>query len=159
MVARMPKQLEEAIEIQAPAEEVYRLTQNYRRRLEWDPFLKSAELLEGATEVGVGMRARCVSRSGWVMITEYVSANPPRSTAVKMTSGPWFLDRFAGSWRFEEIEPSRTRVTFRYSLAVRPGLLAWLLEPVVGRVFAAETRRRLLALKEAVESQSLHGAY
>jgi hypothetical protein len=89
------------------------------------------------------------------METEYVSFNPPRATAVTMTSGPWFLDRFAGSWRFEEVAPGRTRVHFRYSLRAWPGWLAWLLTPVLGRAFARDTRDRLRALKEAVEQRGL----
>jgi Polyketide cyclase / dehydrase and lipid transport len=99
----------------------------------------------------VGVRALCVSRSGWAMETEYVSFNPPRATAVKMTRGPWFLAGFAGSWRFEEIEPGRTRVGFRYSLEAWPRALAWLLNPLLARSFARDTRARLRALKEAVE--------
>ena len=65
------------------------------------------------------------------METEYVSFNPPRATAVKMTRGPWFLSSFAGSWRFEEIEPGRTRVGFHYSLEARPRALSWLLNPIL----------------------------
>jgi hypothetical protein len=89
------------------------------------------------------------------METEYVSFNPPRATAVKMTSGPWFLDQFAGSWRFEEVAPGRTRVGFRYSLRTRPVWLSWLLSPILARVFARDTRDRLEALKQAVERRGL----
>jgi hypothetical protein len=87
------------------------------------------------------------------METEYVSFNPPRATAVKMTRGPWFLADFAGSWRFEEIGPGRTRVGFRYSLEARPRALAWLLNPILARSFARDTRGRLRALKDAAERQ------
>jgi hypothetical protein len=141
---------EESVEIDAGADELFRLSQDYDRRLEWDPFLRSASLI-GAREAGVGVRALCVARTGWAMETEYVSFNPPQTTAVKMTRGPWFLCGFAGSWRFEEIEPGRTRVGFRYSLGARPRVLSWLLNPVLSRSFARDTRLRLQALKEAVE--------
>jgi hypothetical protein len=141
---------EESIEIDAGAAELFGLSQDYDRRLEWDPFLRSADLL-GAREAGVGVRALCVARSGWAMETEYVSFNPPRAAAVKMTRGPWFLSEFAGSWRFEEIGPGRTRVGFRYSLRARPRALSWLLGPVLARSFARDTQARLRALKEAVE--------
>ena len=85
------------------------------------------------------------------METEYVSFNPPRAAAVKMTRGPWFLSTFAGSWRFEEIQPGRTRVGFRYSLEARPRAISWLLNPILARFFARDTRARLRALKEAGE--------
>jgi Polyketide cyclase / dehydrase and lipid transport len=101
---------DESVVIDAEPTALFRLSQDYGRRLEWDPFLRSANLVGDARAADVGVRALCVSRSGWAMETEYVSFNPPRATAVKMTSGPWFLDQFAGSWRFEEVAPGRTRV-------------------------------------------------
>jgi hypothetical protein len=142
---------DESIVIDAAPEGLFALSQDYGRRLEWDPFLRSAELLHGATEAGVGVRALCVSRSGWAMETEYVSFNPPRATAVKMTHGPWFLESFAGSWRFEEVASGRTRVGFRYSLHAWPGWLSWLLTPILQRAFATDTRSRLRALKRFIE--------
>ncbi|MHC5536670.1 type II toxin-antitoxin system RatA family toxin [Singulisphaera rosea] len=150
---------DESILIDAEPAELFRLTQDYGRRLEWDPFLKSATLVGNPREAGVGVRALCVSRSGWAMETEYVSFNPPRATAVRMTSGPWFLERFAGSWRFEEITPGRTRVGFRYNLRARPNGLSWLLTPILARAFARDTRARLRALKEAVETHGILAAH
>src|SRR5262245_53596048 len=61
-------------------EEVFGLTQDYARRLTWDPFLREAVLLDGASAPGVGVRARCVARSGLEMETEYVSFVPSRVT-------------------------------------------------------------------------------
>ena len=65
------------------------------------PFPPVGPLLGDAHHAGVGVRAVCVAKSGWAMETEYVSFSPPRTTAVKMTRGPWFLDSFAGSWHFD----------------------------------------------------------
>src|SRR5580704_490872 len=101
---------EQSILISASPGELFALTQDYDRRLHWDPFLRSAELLDGARVAGVGVRAYCVAHSGLGMETEYVSFNPPRVTAVKMTRGPWLLRSFAGSWQFEPLAPRRTRV-------------------------------------------------
>jgi ribosome-associated toxin RatA of RatAB toxin-antitoxin module len=143
---------DQSIMIDAGAAELFHLSQDYDRRLEWDPFLQSASLI-GAREASVGVRALCVARSGWAMETEYVSFNPPRATAVKMTRGPWFLSSFAGSWRFEEIEPGRTRVGFRYSLEAWPRVLSWMLNPILARSFARDTRARLRGLKRAVEQR------
>jgi len=145
---------DESIVIEAGPAELFGLSQDYDRRLEWDPFLRSANLV-GAREAGMGVRAVCVAKSGWAMETEYVSFNPPRATAVKMTRGPWFLSAFAGSWRFEEIEPGRTRIGFCYSLQARPRALSWLLDPILARSFARDTRARLRALKQAVERRGL----
>src|SRR5438445_763553 len=131
---------ESSILIRATAAHLFALTQDYTRRLEWDPFLKEATLLNGAAKAGVGVRANCIARSGLTMETEYVSFNPPRATAVKMTKGPWFIDTFSGSWRFQE-ENGRTHVHFRYHLRARPRSLAGVLTPLLGFVFARDTRK------------------
>ena len=149
---------EQSVVIAAAPADLFALTQDYGRRLEWDPFLKSAELLDGATAAGVGVRAYCVAHNGLGMETEYVSFHPPRACAVKMTRGPRIIDRFAGSWRFEEVSPGRTRVGFRYNLRARPAWLSWLLTPAAGWVFARDTRKRLAALKAAVEERGLTAA-
>jgi hypothetical protein len=134
---------------------LFGLTQDYARRLQWDPFLRSATLLDGDPEAGLGVRAYCVAHSGWGMETEYVSFHPPRCCAVKMTKGPRLLARFAGSWRFQEVAPGQTRVSCCYHLRARPRWLAWLLTPPVGWIFARQMRKRLVALKAAVEQRGL----
>jgi hypothetical protein len=132
--------------VDAPIDRVFWLTQDYARRLSWDPFLRRAELVGGAVAPGVGVRVWCVSRIGLGMETEYVSFAPPHLTAVKMTRGPRLLERFGGTWEFASIEGARTRVTFRYFLSVRPPWMNGLLEPVARRWFSWETQRRVRAL-------------
>jgi ribosome-associated toxin RatA of RatAB toxin-antitoxin module len=138
--------------VEGSPEDVFALTQDYARRLTWDPFLREAVLLGGAAEPGVGVRAWCVARSGAGMETEYVSFAPPRVAAVKMTRGPRILETFGGTWEFAPVEGGRTRVTFRYLLRVRPRWLAWLLEPLAGWWFSRETRIRVAALEKAARA-------
>src|SRR5262245_3755773 len=146
---------EHSVLINAAAEDLFALTQDYARRLEWDCFLKSAQLLDGARHAALGVRARCVAKNGLAMETEYISFNPPVTTAVRMTRGPWFLGSFAGSWRFHEESLGPTRVSFTYSVRGRPRWLAPLLNPVLTWVFGRDTRKRLAALKAAVELRGL----
>ena len=136
----------QSVVIGAPAADLFALTQDYGRRLEWDPFLKRADLI-GASEPGPGVEALCVARTGLAMTTEYVSFNPPTVCAVRMTRGPWFIAEFAGSWRFVARSPHETEVSFRYLVVGRP---RWL-TPLLRRVFARDTRKRLAALKKAAE--------
>jgi ribosome-associated toxin RatA of RatAB toxin-antitoxin module len=143
---------EESAVVDGPPDRVFELTQDYARRLTWDPFLREAVLRDGATAAAVGVRAWCVSRSGIGMETEYVSFNPPRVAAVKMTRGPRVLESFAGAWEFEPAGEGRTRVTFRYNLRARPRLLAWPLESLARLWFARETRLRVLALRKVLKS-------
>lgn len=131
-------------------DEVFALTQDYARRLTWDPFLRRAVLLGGAAAPAVGVRSWCVARSGLGMETEYVSFTPPRVAAVKMTRGPMLLETFAGAWEFAPVDGGRTQVTFRYNLRVRPRWLAWLIEPIARLWFSRETRLRVTALANAL---------
>lgn len=135
--------------VDAPQERVFWLTQDYAKRLAWDPFLRKAELVGGATAPGVGVRAWCVAYPGWGMETEYVSFTPPRVAAVKMTRGPRLLKTFGGTWEFEPVDRTKTRVTFRYFLDVRPGWISPVLEPLARRWFSWETKRRVRALADA----------
>ena len=146
---------EHSILIRAVPEELFALTQDYTRRLEWDGFLKHASLLEGAAAAGVGVRAHCIAKSGFAMETEYIAFSPPRGAAVKMTRGPWFFESFAGSWRFQDEAPGHTRVFFRYHVQAWPCWLAPLLTPILAWVFARDTKRRLTALKVSVEERGL----
>lgn len=146
---------DESIIIGAEPAALFRISQDYGRRLEWDPLLRSASLVGGAGEAGVGVRAVCESRRGWAMETEYVSFNPPRTVAVKMTRGPWLLESFASTWSFEDVAPEYTRVRFCFHLRARPRWLCWLMTPILARMFARETSDRLLALQEAVEQRGL----
>jgi hypothetical protein len=146
---------EQAIEINARPDALFRLTQDYDHRLDWDPFLKEARLVGGAQAAGVGVRAWCVAKSGLGMETEYVSFSPPKGVAVKMTRGPAILASFAGSWRFQELAPGRTRVIFRYHLAARPRWLGSIFDPIMRLVFTHDVKKRLEALKRTVETTDL----
>ena len=89
------------------------------------------------------------------METEYVTFEPPRVTAVRMTHGPVFLASFSGSWRFEPNQVGGTTVTFAYHFKSRPWWLRWLMEPILHIVFKRDTIRRLRALKRTAESPNL----
>jgi len=147
-------QVRVSIDVAAAPEHLFALTQDYERRLEWDPFLTSAEFLDGATEAGVGVVARCRGRIGGVMDAEYVSYEPPRVAAIRMTGPPWFLESFAGSWRFVPLAAGATRVEFAYTLRARPRIFSRLFTPIVSAVFQYEMCRRLEALKSFVERRS-----
>jgi len=136
--------------VDSTPEIVFALTQNYSARLNWDPFLREAMLLNGAAEPAVGVRAWCVARFGVGIETEYVSFRPPRIAAVKMTRGPKILETFGGAWEFTPVDGSRTQVTFRYQLRARPRWLAWFIEPLARWWFSRETRIRVVALAKAL---------
>lgn len=146
---------EQGIEIDALPDALFRLTQDYDRRLDWDPFLKAARLVGGATAAGKGVRAYCVARNGMGMETEYVSFKPPHVCAVKMTSGPRLMHAFAGSWRFKPVSPTRTQVIFRYHIEAAPRFMAALFDPILCAIFSHEVGKRLKALKLSAETTDI----
>ncbi len=103
------------------------------------------------------MRAWCVAKNGLGMETEYVSFNPPKTTAVKMTKGPRIIGSFAGSWRFQVIEPGRARVIFRYHLEAAPRQLGFILNPIMRVIFTHDVGKRLKGLKKTVETTDILG--
>jgi hypothetical protein len=145
---------EAAIEVRASPEAVFDLIHDYARRLEWDPFLKEACLLDGAAAAGLGVTTRCTARNGFgglAMDSIYVSFDRPRVAAVKMTRGPAVLDTFAASLRQDDIGHGLTRVTYRFNFSTRPRWLRSIADPIASVLFRREVRHRLEALKSYLE--------
>jgi ribosome-associated toxin RatA of RatAB toxin-antitoxin module len=132
-------------------EAVFDLAQNYGARLEWDPFLRAIAFQEGATQADVGVRVWVRANNGLDMEVVYVSMQRPRCVAMKMIRGPFFFERFAGTWRFDREDDERTRVTFRYGFATRWSWLRPALDRVIHAVFLRDIRARLEGLKRAAE--------
>jgi ribosome-associated toxin RatA of RatAB toxin-antitoxin module len=147
----MPRR-QETIEIHRDAEVVFDLVHDYARRLDWDPFLREACILGEATAAAKGVVTRCTAKNGLAMETVYVSFDRPRCAAVRMTAGPAIFASFAATWRQESAQPGVTRVVYEFHLTSRPRWLKWIIDPLLCRVFSWETRRRLAALKRALEN-------
>jgi ribosome-associated toxin RatA of RatAB toxin-antitoxin module len=141
----------ETIVIDNTAEIVFDFTQDYNTRLRWDTFLKRADLIEGATQAGKGVQAYCVAKNGIGMVTEYVTFNRPRVTAIKMTRGPYMFKSFLGSWTFKEMPGNKTEVLFLYSFSLRfPfNLVAFGIKHILQR----NVQQRLIDLKKNIETQ------
>ena len=108
-----------SIEISAETDTIFDLIHDYSRRLDWDPFLREATLLNGATCADLGVVSRCVARravGGLAMDTEYVSFSRPSVAAVSMTRGPFFLHRFAASIRQKQLGDNLTLVSIATTL-------------------------------------------
>jgi len=146
--------VEAAIEIRASPEAVFDLIHDYEHRLDWDPFLKEALLLDGASTAGLGVKARCTARSGFgglAMETVYVSFDRPRGAAVKMTKGPAVLETFAASLRQQDLGGGITRVAYLFNFSTRPSWLRAIADPIAAALFRREVRQRLQALKLRLE--------
>jgi len=136
--------------------DVFDLLHDYDRRLAWDSLLSAASLTGGHKEAAKGATSVCVGRWALGRIaleTVYVAFERPRLAAVKMTNRPPLFAAWAASIRHEPLGEHSSRVTYAWTFTAQPRWLAWLLEPLLARVFAWETRRRLRALAAYFDSQ------
>jgi hypothetical protein len=130
--------------VDVPVEVAFALSQSQGEiRYAWDPFVRSQELLDGATGPAKGVRTRTRSRHGLTMVSEYTSVHPPRQVGMRMVSGPWFFRTFSGGWSFVALDGGRTQATWRYSFSCRPKLLAVVGDPVGRWLLGRDIRRRL----------------
>ena len=128
--------------VPVPPEIAFAISQTHGElRLRWDPFIRAERLLDGATAQAPGVRTWTRHRWGLSMLSECVSLKPPSNTGMRMTRGPWFLERFAGGWQFRPAEAGSTRVIWRYSFACRPAWLA----PIAERIGLIVLRREIRA--------------
>ncbi len=134
-----------------PAQRLFELSQDYRRRLEWDTYLAKACLLGNAGSAAVGVESYCRNRTGGAMVSRYISYAPPTHAAVRMVSGPRPLARFSGTWRFRPVSSDTTEVHFIYNVGLRPRGMRWLLEPVVAWLYGRSMQRRIMAFKRWAE--------
>lgn len=138
----------ETIVIDRQPDQVFDLTQDYNRRLEWDTFLKRAELVNEAQTAGKDIKAYCVAKNGLGMETIYVSFNRPKVAAIKMTRGPYMFRSFNASWNFKEAG-NKTEVIFLYSFKLRFPFN--LIQPLVKRILQKDVQKRLIDLKRYME--------
>jgi hypothetical protein len=136
-------------------EEIFDLTQDYSKRPAWDPFPESYEFHDGAAAPAPGVELTVRARNGYLMRVRYVSYVRPRAAAIEMVSGPWFIQRFAGTWSFAAESAKATKVTFKYNVAAGPKWLAPLIQPVLNLSFSRHAKRRVLALKAYADSVAI----
>jgi ribosome-associated toxin RatA of RatAB toxin-antitoxin module len=147
----------EAIQIRERPEAIFNYTQDYANRLQWDTFLKRADLLDGATAAGKGVKSYCVVKNGVGMETVYVSFSRPRAMAVQMTQWPYPFKTFQGSWTFKALAGGGTEVIFMYWFTLRfPFNRAgyW-----VKRNLQRNVRQRLVDSKSCIERSSMPADY
>lgn len=148
------KTIKQSIDINASQQVVFDLTQDYDRRLAWDPYLVEAELLNGATKVDVGVESRCKNKFGQVMVSRYISFNRPVVAAVTMTEGPWVLKRFSGAWNVKSLPNRQSRLVFTYNFRLKGGWFGLLFNPVVSYCFSRDMKKRLAAIKVFIETEA-----
>jgi hypothetical protein len=120
-------------------------------RYQWDPFPEKIEFLDGATEVGIGVKTLVIAKSGLTMEVEFVQVAPPTTAAIVMTKGPAFIKSFGGSWVFKPITANSTKAKFRYSIKTKKWAIPIISEYVASLYFKRAVKARLAGLKKYCE--------
>jgi ribosome-associated toxin RatA of RatAB toxin-antitoxin module len=134
--------------------QAFDLSQDYERRLEWDTFLRSAELIGGSTIPGEGVKSYCEAHNGIGMETEYITFDRPNTTAVRMTDRSFIFRSFLGSWNFKEIDEGLTKVDFLYSFQLNFPFN--LMQRFILGKLKKDVRQRLQDLKIYLENTTDH---
>ena len=145
----------------APSTVVFDLLHDYVRRLEWDTMLKATYLEGDNAAAGKGVVSVCVGRAslgGIAIRAVYVSFQRPKLAAVKMLNSPLFFDKWAASIHHEDVSLQESRITYKYHFTAKPHFLRFILEPIMQKVFAWETRKRLRAMREYLARESVPSA-
>jgi hypothetical protein len=136
--------------IDAPASAVFDLLHDYDRRLEWDTLLSAAYLTDGSWRAELGATTVCVGRTTlgrMALKTKYIAFERPRLAAVKLVDRSLLFASWAAAIRHAELPHGQSQVTYTWTFTVRLRSLAWLIAPLVQRVFRWETEKRLAALE------------
>jgi hypothetical protein len=142
------------VDVKAPCEVVFDVLHDYGERLRWDTMLSEARLVGDASRADVGVRSLCVGtwRTAYLPIeTEYITFRRGEVAAVRLTNESPLFENFAASIRHLALPGGASRITYTYSFRTRARLVAAVVDAVVSRMMAHETRTRLLALRDYIE--------
>jgi hypothetical protein len=154
----MPK-VETSVTVELPQHIAFAVSQTQGQiRYRWDPFVRSQQLLDGATVPAKGVRTLTVSRHRLKMISEYTSVRPPSQVGMKMVKGPWFFSAMGGGWSFAATSDSSCTATWRYTFTVRPSFLA----PIGNRIglwlLGRDIRRRIAGFAKGCQDPAVVAA-
>jgi hypothetical protein len=144
--------IESALVIHAPREVVYSLSQDYTVRSAWDKYTRLLEMADGSPYlVRPGARALVRTKFGLGVTMEFTEVDASNRVAMRMVSGPSFLDSVLATWSFENVGERASLARFRYELSLRDsalrGPMRWLVEYWFGKIVL----RRLEGLKRYSE--------
>jgi hypothetical protein len=142
--------------IPATSAEVFALLHDYERRLTWDTLLSEAYLADGFREARVGATSVCRGKKrlgGIALKTTYLVFKPGEAAAIRMINRPPFFEAFAASIRHSPHASGGSCIEYTFQFTARPRWLRFILHPIMGMMFKAETRKRLRALRRHFEAQ------
>jgi hypothetical protein len=142
------------VNIKAPIEMVYQISQDYSVRYEWDSFPENIALLNGAKHIEKGVCVSVAAKNGLNMEVEFVQVMPPTTAAITMKKGPIVLQGFSGSWVFKSITATETNAKFIYSIKTKWWSVPLVSERIASWYFSKVIKSRLNGLKAYCEANA-----
>lgn len=142
------------VNIKAPIEMVYQVSQDYSVRYEWDSFPENIALLNGAKQIGKGVCVSITAKNGLNMEVEFVQVKPPTTAAITMKKGPVVLQAFSGSWVFKSLAATETNAKFIYSIKAKWWSVPVISELIASWYFSRVIQSRLKGLKKYCEENA-----
>jgi hypothetical protein len=120
-------------------------------RAQWDSLVGSSRVIDGAPCPYVGALTENAGR-GWLralaMRTRFVSFDRPRLAAATMMGRSFPFETWAASMRHLPNGNDASLLIYTYTFTTWPTSLRWLMEPLVDRIFARQTRRRFTRMRK-----------
>lgn len=114
-------------------------------RSRWDSLVSETRVQGGAPCPFVGAVTENTGRGvlrAIDMRTKFVTFDRPHLAAATMLGRAFPFEKWAAAMRHEALGPERSRLVYTYTFTTGPRWLRWVLEPIVGRAFARQTRQR-----------------
>lgn len=154
----MSYRVECSVRIDAPAERVWSVLQDFTRRTEWDTRVVRAKVVTPPPQ-GKGTRFLITYRVAglsYEVENEYIVWKPPERSAIRFPDfkRDLYFKSVAGSWRLTPHEDGSTTWTTTVSMSMRGGPFAPLMEKVVvGWYFRRLTEASQRNLKRLIERE------
>ena len=143
--------VEHSTNINVGQEQLFTLSQDYDKRLLWDPFLKKIQAIDTGTTKKVGSQQWVKAHNGLTMVAQITSYTPPVSVSMKMIKGPFFFQIFTGVWYFHDLAPDETKVIFRYKFKTKWWSFRLISSKIVQFFLSRDIKKRLEGLKQYSE--------
>lgn len=135
----------------APCDVVFDIFHYQMWRARWDSLVKGTVIVGGAPCPSVGAINEVAAGGmlrGLSMRTEFISYQRPRVAAARMVGRSFPFAKWAASMKHEAVDADRSVMIYTYTIETGPAPLRWLMEPLVSRMFEAQTRKRFASMRQ-----------
>jgi hypothetical protein len=147
-MARQTVTVSHTVHVNRSPEDVFDYTQDYSRRMDWDPDNRDSELL---SEEPRRIRSR-IKGVGSAVVEYKLFRRPEKTSAAFIEVDSRYVIGGGGSWSYAAVDGG-TDWTENNTIELKPGLTSQLLAPMVRRSLASSMRKSMATAKVIMESR------